>query len=85
MATFTLDDLTIIVQECSGMTDGATLDGDTVDRPLRELGYDSLAVLEIASRIQRTYALSIPDEAIDGMKTARAIIDYVNSSLPVAA
>jgi acyl carrier protein len=85
MATFTLDHLKVIVQECSGVTDGASLDGDIIDQPLRELGYDSLAVLEIASRIQREYALNIPDEAIDGMKTARAIIDYVNTSLPVAA
>jgi acyl carrier protein len=85
MATFTLDDLKVIVQESSGISDGATLDGSILDQPLRDLGYDSLAVLEIASRIQREYALSIPDEAIDGMKTARAIIDYVNISLPAAA
>ncbi len=85
MAQFTLNDLTAIVHECSGVTDGQTLDDASLDQPLRELGYDSLAVLEIASRIQREFSLSIPDEAIDQMTTARAIIDYVNDSLSVAA
>lgn len=85
MPTFTIDQLKTIFQECSGVPDGATLNGDIVDQELRDLGYDSLAVLEVVSRIQRDYDLSIPDEAIDEMKTARAILDYVNSRLPVAA
>jgi acyl carrier protein len=85
MSTFTLDHLKTIVRECSGVADATALDGDILDQPLRELGYDSLAVLEIASRIQREYGLNIPDEAIDEMRTARSILDYVNDSLPLAA
>jgi act minimal PKS acyl carrier protein len=84
MSTFTLDHLKVIMQECSGVTEGKTLDGDILDQPLRELGYDSLALLEIASRIQRDYSLDVPDEAIDAMKNPRAILAYVNSCLPAA-
>jgi len=83
MAQFTLEDLKVIVRESSGVTDGVSLDGDILDEPLRELGYDSLAVLEIVSQIQRDYRLDIPDEAIDEMKTARSIIDYVNANVVV--
>jgi len=88
MATFTLDDLKVIMRESSGVTEGAEgaeLTEDTLDAPLRDLGYDSLAVLEIASRLQRDYRLSIPDEGIEQMKTARTVIDYVNDQLPAAA
>jgi acyl carrier protein len=85
MPEFTLEDLETIAREASGVTDGADLTSETLDAPLRDLGYDSLAVLEIASRIQRDYSLTIPDDVIDAMKTARAILDYVNSSLLTAA
>lgn len=78
---FTIEQLKVIVQEASGVTDGVTLDDNIMDEPMPELGYDSLAVLEIASRIQRDYGIDMPDEAIDGMRTPRAIIDYVNGQL----
>ncbi len=74
----TPQDLKAIADETSGVTDGITFDDTTLDTPLRELGYDSLAVLEIVSAIQRKLKVQVPDEAIEEMRTARAILDYVN-------
>jgi len=85
MSVFTLDELKVVVHEASGVTDGVSLDENTLDETMRELGYDSLAVLEIASKIQRDFGIDMPDEAIEGMQTPRAILDYVNSQLTVKA
>jgi acyl carrier protein len=85
MSVFTLDELKVVVHEASGVTDGVSLDESALDETMRELGYDSLAVLEIASKIQRDFGIDMPDEAIEGMQTPRAILDYVNSQLTVKA
>lgn len=85
MSAFTLDELKVVVHEASGVTDGVSLDENTLDETMRELGYDSLAVLEIASKIQRDFGIDMPDEAIEGMQTPRAILDYVNSQLTLKA
>lgn len=81
MATFTLEHLKAILLACSGQPYDGTLDGDVIDTPLRDLGYDSLAVLEVASAIQREFGFAVPDEAIELMETSRAILDYVNAEL----
>jgi acyl carrier protein len=85
MSMFTLAELKVVVHEASGVTDGVSLDESTLDETMRELGYDSLAVLEIASKLQRDFGIDMPDEAIEGMQTPRAILDYVNSQLTVKA
>jgi act minimal PKS acyl carrier protein len=84
VSEFTIENLKVIVREASGVADGVALDADTIDTPLRDIGYDSLAVLEIASRIQRDFHLVVSDEAIEGMKTGRDIIGFVNSQLAAA-
>ncbi|MEW9547192.1 acyl carrier protein [Nonomuraea sp. NPDC050783] len=80
MSQLTLDELkTIMIQVDADVA--KDLDGDILDTVLDHLGLDSLAVLEIATRIQQTHRLPIPDEAIAEMTTPRNILDYVNARL----
>ncbi len=81
MSQINLEGLKAIMLRCSGVDEGITLDDTILDTEFGDLGYDSLAVLEIASQLQREYGLKIPDEAIEEMETPRSVIDYVNSSL----
>ena len=60
MNAFTLDDLRRILRACAGEAESIDLDGDIVDIPFDELGYDSLALLELASRVEREYGAAIP-------------------------
>ncbi|MDX3377990.1 acyl carrier protein [Streptomyces cyaneofuscatus] len=80
--TMTFDNLKDIMSRCTGETEDLT--EEHLGRDFTEIGYDSLAVLEIASQIQREYGLQIPDEAIEEMNSPQAVIDYVNSSLAAA-
>ncbi|MFI8520740.1 acyl carrier protein [Streptomyces sp. NPDC085481] len=77
--TMTFDDLKAIMSRCTGEIEDLTQDHLGTD--FTEIGFDSLAVLEIASQIQREYGLQIPDEAIEDMKSPQDVIDYVNTSL----
>jgi minimal PKS acyl carrier protein len=73
----TLEDLKVIMRRCVGADEDVDLDGDIGDRPFAELGYDSLAVLEMVGQVQEAWHVSIPDEAVDDLATPAAVLDYV--------
>jgi minimal PKS acyl carrier protein len=85
MREFTLADLTRIMRASVGVDDSVDLDGDIVDTPFTDLGYDSLALLEIASKIDLELGTSTPDDAVGQFETPRNFIDYVNEKLSVGA
>ncbi|MFJ8107281.1 acyl carrier protein [Streptomyces sp. NPDC096132] len=81
MSTISFEDLKAIMSRCIGELDGQEITENDLGTSFTDLGYDSLAVLEIASQVQREYGLKIPDEAIESMDSPQAVIDYVNTSL----
>ncbi|WP_214410322.1 acyl carrier protein [Sphaerisporangium fuscum] len=81
MTTFTLDDMRQIMSGCAGVPDSVDLADDIGEVPFVDLGYDSLAVLEMAARIQQRLGIRIPDDAVEEMKTPQAAVDYVNRRL----
>jgi minimal PKS acyl carrier protein len=81
MSQFTVEDLKQLLSSCAGLDDAATLDGDVLHVAFADLGYDSLAILELASQVQRTYGVAMPDEAVEHMVSPQAAVDYVNIRL----
>jgi minimal PKS acyl carrier protein len=81
MTRFTLDDLRRILRACAGEAEFVDLDGDIGDVPFRDLGYDSLALLELASRVEREYGASIPGDAVVELETPQAAVMYVNDRI----
>jgi minimal PKS acyl carrier protein len=81
MTTFTLDDMRRIMGGCAGVPESVDLADDIGETTFADLGYDSLAVLEMAARIQQEYGVRIPDDAVDEMKTPQSAVDYVNRRL----
>ncbi|PWR15970.1 hypothetical protein DKT69_08170 [Micromonospora sicca] len=79
MTSFTLDDLRELLGSIAGVDEFTDLSGDIADVPLADLGYDSLAMLELAGHVQRRYGVSIPDEAVERMTTPRGTVDYINA------
>ncbi len=75
----TLDDLIEIMRSSAGTEKAVTLDNEIADVPFTDLGFDSLAVLEIQSQIQLRHGIPMADESIEHMTTPRATLDYVNS------
>jgi len=75
---FTLDQLRSIMRRCAGVDESVDLDGDVADATFAELGYDSLAVLEITAQIRQELGVAVPDGAIEELTTPRHIVTYVN-------
>jgi|RhiMethySRZTD1v2_1073278.scaffolds.fasta_scaffold4218198_2 minimal PKS acyl carrier protein len=82
--TFTLDELRELMQACAGVEDDIDLSADIDDIEFEELGYDSLAVLEVASHVQRKYSVPMPDECVEYMKTPRLAVEYINEQFEKA-
>ncbi|MFD8807064.1 acyl carrier protein [Streptomyces sp. NPDC059597] len=81
---FTLSDLRTILLEAAGTDENVDLDGDILDLDFQDLGYESLALLETAGRIERTYGISLDEEALSDARTPRLLVDLVNAHLPAA-
>jgi len=81
MSEFVFDDLVRVMRVCAGETEGIDLDGDITDIPFDELGYDSLALLEVFNRIKHEYGAEIPEEMVADLKTPRMAVDAVHGAL----
>lgn len=81
MTHLTLDGLRQILLECAGEDEGTDLNGDILDTDFADLGYDSLALLETAGRIQRQFNARLDDDAVVDARTPRDLIDITNRAL----
>lgn len=77
-AVITLDDLKRVLREGAGADEGVDLDGEILDVEFADLGYDSLALLETASRISREYGITLEDDVVIAAHTPRDFIKVVN-------
>jgi act minimal PKS acyl carrier protein len=78
---FNLTDLTRILTEAAG-SDGLDIAGnDILDQEFDDLGYDSLAMLETAARIEREFGVTLEDSTFSEALTPRDLIELVNKYL----
>lgn len=77
----TIDDLKRILREAAGEEEGIDLDGDILDVTFEDLGYDSLALLETGSRLEREHGIELEDTTITVAETPRALLAVVNEQL----
>ena len=78
---FTADALREIMKACAGPGEHPEFEGDFIDAPYEELGFDSLAVLQLATRIQQDLGVPFPDSAVAEMVTPRNVLNYVNAQM----
>ncbi|MEU0074329.1 acyl carrier protein [Streptomyces sp. NPDC006332] len=82
MSELTLTDLTTILRECAGENETSALrGGEVLDTEFKDLGYDSLAMLETAARIQITYGVVLADDVVVEASTPRELMRVVNQSM----
>lgn len=80
--SITLEDLRRVLEATSGVADGVDWSAPgTADVAFAELGYDSLAQLQMTVQLEDVYAVKIPEEEADGLRTPAAMIEYVNAQL----
>jgi acyl carrier protein len=75
-----LPELTRLLRECAGEEGGVDLDGDVPDTAFMELGYDSLALLQVIGCIQRDHGIELDEDAVAEAETPRALLDVINSA-----
>jgi act minimal PKS acyl carrier protein len=80
---FTIEDLRRILHEAAGEGDGADVGITTLDIEWDQLGYESLALLETGSRIEREFGIKLDDSTLFDAVTPRTLIDAVNAQLAV--
>ncbi|MFF4216854.1 MULTISPECIES: acyl carrier protein [Streptomyces] len=85
MAQLTLDTLRTILVTSAGEDDSVDLSGDILDVTFEDLGYDSLALMECASRIEREYGVAVSDDDVNEELTPRRLLDLVNNTVSEAA
>jgi minimal PKS acyl carrier protein len=80
MSGFAIDELRKVLQEAGG--DGSVeLTGDNLDTTFGDLGYDSLALLELTAIIRRKYGVTVDDEVAGAGTAPRVLIEHVNQLL----
>lgn len=82
--TFTLDDLRRIMRECAGEDEAGGLDRDIAAVDFDSLGYDSLALMETASRIEREFEVVLPEGEVSQLHTPEQFVQCVNGRLSQA-
>ncbi|MCQ4084268.1 acyl carrier protein [Streptomyces sp. RB6PN25] len=85
MTEFTLQELTTKLRECAGDSEGVDLDGDVLDVPFIELGYDSLALLQVTGVVARERSIALSDDAVIEAYTPRLLLKVINESPAQAA
>lgn len=78
MNAFTLDDLRTIMRESAGELEIDALTVDVANTCYVDLGYDSLALLEVTARIKQTLNVAVPDAALVCSATPAATVTAVN-------
>ena len=81
MTAFTIAELIRVLHECAGTDEDVDLDGDILDRTFEDLGYDSLALLNTAGRLERDLAIKLPDDAVSKVETPRQLLEEVNGRI----
>lgn len=79
MVTLTLDDLRRIFEDVAGADESVNLDGEIIDMEFAELGYDSIAVLEVVGHIRRQYGISLEEDALADVHTPRSLLDLLHA------
>ncbi|MFJ4907034.1 acyl carrier protein [Streptomyces sp. NPDC093249] len=85
MSELTLPVLIDIMRECAGEDEAVAAEGgDVGDVELEYLGYDSLALMEAASRVKREFGAELPDDALAEIRTLNQFVTAVNETLAPA-
>lgn len=76
-----MDEFVEVLRASAGEDEGVDLGANPHDTTFADLGYDSLALLETAGRIQRTYGIELDDDVLAEADTPRRFVEAVNESL----
>ncbi|MET7901788.1 acyl carrier protein [Streptomyces sp. NPDC005355] len=85
MATFTQADLVGYIRQAAGEDEGFDLDGDIADITFADMGYDSIAMVEVTLLVERELGIGLPeDDKASKNSTPKQFVELVNELLPAS-
>lgn len=81
MSTFTVEDLRRNLVISAGAPEVEVPDAEFAETTFEDMGYESLALMEVAAVIEREYGVSIPDEQLIEAKTPRQLTATINAAM----
>ncbi|MFF5924073.1 acyl carrier protein [Streptomyces flavochromogenes] len=85
MATFTQADLVGHIRQAAGEDEGFDLDGDIADITFADMGYDSVAMVEVTLQVERELGIGLPeDDRASKNSTPKQFVELVNELLPAS-
>lgn len=85
MANFTLTDLVGYIRRAAGEDEALDLNGRIGETTFAELGYDSIAMVEVTVLVERELGITLPEEGTDKDATPKQFVDVVNELLPASS
>ncbi|MGW4826636.1 acyl carrier protein [Amycolatopsis japonica] len=79
MRELTLTELIDVTKTYAGEVEEGALDEDIIDVLFENLGYDSVALLEVISQIKHQFGIDLSEESVGRLKTPRQVLDAVNA------
>lgn len=77
----TIDDLRGILVACAGGDEASGVSGDISDISFEDLGYDSLALMETAAKLELEYGVIISDDEISELSTPGELLGVINDQI----
>ncbi|MEV0143998.1 MULTISPECIES: acyl carrier protein [unclassified Nonomuraea] len=77
MTQFSLGELKQIMRQVAGDDDTIELADGFETRTFEDLGYDSLALLEIVHHVERACGRKLPDSELGDITTPKELVEFV--------
>lgn len=81
MKQLDLPELLRIMRECAGEDESVSSRSDVAETDFAALGYDSLALMETATKVEQEYHVTIAEEQLASVRTPAEFIHVVNEQL----
>ncbi|QIS18297.1 acyl carrier protein [Nocardia terpenica] len=78
MATISESDVLAALIASAGEPEAQVRAEELLDTTFEELGYDSLALIESVSRLEKRFAVTIPDDLVMDCRTFRELVERAN-------
>ncbi|MEV7123909.1 MULTISPECIES: SRPBCC family protein [Kitasatospora] len=85
VSELTFDQLRGFLLRAVGEEDSTDLSADDLDAELSALGFDSLAVIDVTSKLEQHFGIKLPEESTAEATTPRGLLDLVNGVLATSA
>jgi act minimal PKS acyl carrier protein len=85
MADISTEAVSAVLREAAGDDDSMDFGAESFERSFADLGFDSLALLEIAALVKREFGVVLTDEEMQGVETPADLVAKIDAARTAAA